>query len=220
MANDIIFGSTSLADLKFGTSNVSKVMLGSSEVWSNSGGNPWTDFDDDCSSLTGWTETTTGSSKINQKTGYFEIKGNSGYGEVAQTLAQTIPSEYWLEVNCAHPNIGGSYTVANWFHVFDGTYKLQVCTCKAGIYIQKGLATGTYITNTDYEDSTYRDFQFHVNGDGTVDCYVNDSLIKAAVDMYANTATPKRIAFRSKDGGLGSSQLDINNILLQTDSPI
>ena len=215
MANDIIFGSTSLADLKFGTSNVSKVMLGSSEVWSN----PWTGFDDDCSSLTGWTETTTGSSEINQKTGYFEIKGNSGYGEVAQTLAQTIPSEYWLEVNCAHPNIGGSYTVANWFHVFDGTYKLQVCTCKAGIYIQKGLAAGTYITNTDYEDSTDRDFQFHVNGDGTVDCYVNDSLIQAAVDMYANTATPKRIIFTSKDGGSDGSQLNINNILLQTDSP-
>ena len=51
-----------------------------------------------------------------------------------------------------------------------------------------------------------------------MDCYVNDSLIQAAVDMYANTATPKRIAFRSGEG-LGSSQLNINNILLQTDSP-
>jgi len=215
MANDIIFGSTSLADLKFGTSNVSKVMLGSSEVWSNSGGNPWTDFDDDCSSLTGWTETTTGSSEINQETGYFEIKGCYGYGEVAQTLAQTIPSEYWLEVNCAHSN---TEIFPNCFYVFNGTYELRVRICSAGIYIQKGLNTSTLITSTNYQDSTYRDFQFHVNGDGTVDCYVNDSLIQADVDMYANTATPKRIAFKS--GGWTSSQLDINNILLQTDSPI
>ena len=214
MANDIIFGSTSLADLKFGALGVSKVMLGSSEVWNNS----WTDFDDDCSSLTGWTETTTGSSEINQETGYFEIKGCYGYGEVAQTLAQTIPSKYWLEVNCAHPYTSIYSSSANWFYVFNGTYELGAYICKAGIYIQKGSTTSTHITSTNYQDSTYRDFQFHVNGDGTVDCYVNDSLIQADVDMYANTATPKRIAFRS--GGWGISQLDINNILLQTDSPI
>lgn len=140
-------------------------------------------FFDDCSSLTGWTNADTGSGATIQETfdsrSTFKFVADDGNARIFRTLSN-IPNIYWMVYNLQPDDIGGS---ARDFEMktYDGTYLLRVSVRNDGVYIYDG---GAFVNvYSDTMEGSWWDIAFHVIGDGTVDTYINRSLVDSGGDM-------------------------------------